>query len=238
MRRRATWGGYHASTLAKGWTNESDAGRLRRLRVFTMWRTSCGDRTLEGAEAAVFVLALTLMRDSLAADDRCEYVCASFDRLTLGQRLTVLCEVTGALLDPTVPPPALSATNEGAIAAVYAQLGASIECDKELCTGTDAQRLVERACRDLGLAESDEIRSSLDHDSEAMWDAVDSLRDRILWDDDYADEEHYVDLDPEAAAVVYGFARTSRDYFLQVPPDPPDSEIAALFQRLDKLLST
>jgi hypothetical protein len=97
--------------------------------------------------------------------------------------------------------------------------------------------LVERACRELGLEEADAVLPTIDDDPEEIWVAVAALRDRILWDDDYADEEQYIDLDPETAAVVYGFARTSRDYFLHIPPDPSDSEVQALLQRLDKLIA-
>ena len=174
----------------------------------------------------------------LIVDDAYEYGCAQFDRLTLGQKLSVLCEVAAALLDPSVPPPELTATNEGAIAVVYSHLGVVIECDKDIPDAGDSLKLIEEACRELRLPEIEELRPSGHLDVETMWFAVDALRDRILWDADYADEDLYIDLGPQEADTLHRTARTNREYFLDIPPDPPESEINALFQRLDKLRST
>ncbi len=202
-----------------------------------MWRTSCGVRVLEGAEAAVFRFGLSCLRDMLIVDEDFEYECAPFDRLTLGQKLSVLCEVAAALLDPKVPPPELTATNEGAIAVVYSHLGVVIECDEEIPDAEDSLKLVEEACRELQLPEIEELRPSGRLDVEEMWFAIDALRDRILWDADYADEDLYIDLAPQDSAKLHDFARTTRDYFLDIPPDPPESEMKALLQRLDKFVS-
>ena len=42
----------------------------------------------------------------------------------------------------------------------------------------------------------------------------------------------------QEADTLHRIARTNREYFLDIPPDPPESEIKALFERLDKLRST
>lgn len=202
-----------------------------------MWRTSQGDRILEGDEAAVFVRALRLLRDTLVADSSWDYGCVVFDRLTLGQRLAVLCEVAAGLLDPSVPPPELTAANEGAIASVYSNLSAAIEDDEESPAATDARRLVHRACRALGFENTDAGWPSNNADPEAIQDAIEFLRDRILWDADYADEDLFLDLEPQAASALHEFVRTSRVYYLHIPPDPPESEIEALLRRLDCFLS-
>ena len=78
-----------------------------------------GDRTLEGAEARLFAEALWNLALELQLDEgdfsTGIYV---FDRLTYGQKVSVLSIVSNGLLRPDIPICKLTAVVEGAIAAV------------------------------------------------------------------------------------------------------------------------
>jgi hypothetical protein len=90
-----------------------------------MWHTPEGDRVLTGNEAKLFLASLRFMADILEDDDHEDawsFRVEVFDRLTLGQKLTMLRDVARALLDPTESMPELSAVNEGTVAAVYQNL--------------------------------------------------------------------------------------------------------------------
>ena len=203
-----------------------------------MWRTPGGDRILVGAEADVFKSAVRSLRSGLV-DPPCprDSGIAVFDRLTLGQRLSVLVEVTMALLDERVPSPAHTAANEAAIAAVFEQLVTSIESEIDDAASTtrptDLRRLVRQACsdRDPGF-DAPPLRSD---DIDQWLRCIEALRDQILWDADYAAEDCFVDAVPTRAQEIHTFMGVSRDYFTTVPPDPRDGEIGAVLRRLDEL---
>ncbi|MFO0962139.1 MAG: hypothetical protein U0625_04465 [Phycisphaerales bacterium] len=176
------------------------------------------------------------MRDTLEVDCLSEHGYPAYDRLTFGQRLTVLCEVAAGLLDPSVPPPPLTAANECAIAVLYSHLDVMIEEVSESSEVSDSRRLIVRACQELGLEDAELDRSCRDAEPDSIWRALELLRDRILWDADYADEDLFLDLGPQEAAALHGLARTSGDYYLHIPPDPSEGEIESLIRRLDSFI--
>jgi hypothetical protein len=97
-----------------------------------MWRTSNGDRTLLGAEAELLKRSIGNMVD-MALDegrgsaDHWHYGVPVFDRLTWRQQLAVLVDVAEALLSDAVPPPTLTAINEAAIGAAFANIRQLVE---------------------------------------------------------------------------------------------------------------
>ena len=89
-----------------------------------MWRTSSGDRILEGAEAKVFAEALWEFIDEANVNpyDDDEFGIPVFDRLTYGQKVSALSIVGKGLLLPDVSPIPLTAVLEGTIAVIFCHL--------------------------------------------------------------------------------------------------------------------
>jgi hypothetical protein len=77
-----------------------------------MWRTECGERTLEGADAIVFAEALSsLLSEAIQGTlDDYELGVACFDNLTFGQRISVLTTIGNGLLRKDVLPIELTTT--------------------------------------------------------------------------------------------------------------------------------
>jgi len=59
-----------------------------------MWRTSCGERTLQGAEARLFAEARLSLRDEAYTDQLYDYDLGlpCFDNLTYGQKVSVITQ--------------------------------------------------------------------------------------------------------------------------------------------------
>ncbi len=88
-----------------------------------MWHTNCGDRTLESAKARLFAEALRDFVSELEADEGDYDVGLEvFDRLTYGQKVSLLSIIAAGLLKPDEPIRKLTAVVEGAIAAVFDHL--------------------------------------------------------------------------------------------------------------------
>ena len=58
---------------------------------------------------------------------------------------------------------------------------------------------------------------------------------RVLWDDDYLDTEAILDATPDSARRYRGKLGIKRDYFISVAPDPKESDIPAIRERLRAL---
>jgi len=71
-----------------------------------MWRTECGDRILEGAEAIVFAeTLLSLLDDAIMGQfDDYELGVACFDNLTYGQKSSVLATIGNGLFRKDILP--------------------------------------------------------------------------------------------------------------------------------------
>lgn len=94
-----------------------------------MWRTSTGNRTLCGAEAALVRAAIDVMIDDLefqleSCDETAawQFGIAVFDHLSAGQRLAVLHAIARHLLTPTEDTLPLSATTEATVGAVFEEI--------------------------------------------------------------------------------------------------------------------
>lgn len=187
-----------------------------------MWRTSCGERILHGAEARVFCEALLCLLDEAFIDQLEDYpsgvVC--FDDLTYGQKISVLTTVGKGLLCQDVPAVELTAALEGAIAAVFDKLRTLVMLEiDEPDLGTASRRLVVAARQAMAGQEIPDCACS-DPDE---WDIqIQELADAILWDADYEDSHLYLDRPPEEAQVLREMMRVPQEYYLSVPDDLSD----------------
>jgi hypothetical protein len=217
-----------------------------------MWHTQEGDRVLTGDEGKLFLASLRFMVDILEDDDLEDawaFRVEVFDRLTVGQKLTMLRDVARALLDPTEPMPELSAVNEGTVAAVYQNLldNTLMEVDEDDETQVDQsfryywRSLIMAAVKEAEQAENvspdPEWNPTIESNAMGDWDTlVAYLENRILWDDgDWDLEEEIADSSPELAQHQKEVLGITDDYFLAVAPDPPESEIPKLIDEIREL---
>jgi hypothetical protein len=187
-----------------------------------MWRTSCGERTLDGAEARVFAEALLCLLDEAFMDQFEDYPSGvqCFDDLTYGQKVSVLTTVGKGLLCQDVSAVELNAAVEGAIAAVFEKLRDIVMLEiEEPDLGTASRKLVVAARHAM---EGEQIPDSTCKDPQE-WDfQIQELADAILWDADYEDGHLYLDRPPEEAQVLREMMRIPQQYHLSVPDDLND----------------
>ena len=200
-----------------------------------MWRTECGERTLEGAEARIFAETLSSLLDYAITDQFEDYESgvACFDDLTYGQKIAVLATVGNGLLRKDIRPVELTAVVEGAIAAVFQQLKDSIIFEIDMPEfGASWRELVVAARKEL---EGEDIPAPSCTDIEE-WDLeVEVLTDRILWDRDYEDDRTYADHPPEMTQWLKDMARIPDNYYTAIADDLTDEEAAATIKKLKKL---
>jgi len=92
-----------------------------------MWHTNCGDRTLEGAEARLFTEALCDFVSELEVDeDDYDVELGVFDRMTYGQKVSLLSIIGAGLLMQDEPIRKLTAAVESVIAALFYHLKISV----------------------------------------------------------------------------------------------------------------
>ncbi|MDI6451743.1 hypothetical protein [Anaerobaca lacustris] len=158
-----------------------------------MWRTSCGDRILHGAEARLFAEALLSLLDEAHTDQLYDYDLglSCFDNLTYGQKISVLAIVGNGLLREDVPAVPLTAVLEGAIAAVFEHLRDSVTFElDEPDIGTTWRQLIVAARREM---EGEDIPEPTCDDPEE-WDIeIQELSDCALWDVDYEFDDLFMD---------------------------------------------
>jgi len=200
-----------------------------------MWRTECGERTLEGAEARAFAEALATLLDYALTDqfDDYESGVACFDDLTYGQKIAALATVGNGLLRKDIRSVELTAVVEGAIAAVFQQLKDSIIFEIDTPEfGASWRELVVAARKEL---ESEDVPAPTCTDIEE-WDLeVEVLTDRILWDRDYEDDRTYADHPPEITQWLKYMTRIPDNYYTAIADDLTDEEAAATIKKLKKL---
>ena len=200
-----------------------------------MWRTQCGERTLESAEARVFAEALSTLLDYALTDqfDDYESDVACFDNLTYGQKIAVLATIGDGLLRKDIRSVELTAVVEGAIAAVFQQLKDSIIFEIDTPEfGASWRELVVAARKEL---EGEDIPAPTCTDMEE-WDLeVEVLTDRILWDRDYEDDRTYADHPPEMTQWLKYMTRIPDNYYTAIADDLTDEEAAATIKKLKKL---
>ena len=214
-----------------------------------MWRTQTGERVLIGAEARLIQTALGVLVDQIEMEiefgDQSDFGVPIFDRLAAPQKLALLADVCHHLLRSTEPPPQLTATNESAVAVLYAVIEdfvhSEVEFDdeEELRGMPDAdefrwRRLLLDAYRES--LRDDDAPAEGSRDMEDWSLLIECLQDLVLWDADYLDEELYADQSPEVGRFLKRQMGVPGEYFQAVAPDPADCDLPNIRQRLQCLI--
>jgi hypothetical protein len=200
-----------------------------------MWRTSRGERTLQGAEAIVFAEALASLLDSAIVDelDDYEFGIECFDNLTFGQKVSSLEVIGNGLLRKDMPPVGLTAALESAIAAVFEHLKNQITFEIDMPGfGTSWRALVVAARKEMEA----EVIPELTCEDLDEWDIeIQGLADCILWDADYESAQLFIDSSPERARWLKTIAGISDNYYLAIAEDLTDEEAQARITEVKRL---
>ena len=192
-----------------------------------MWRTSCGERTLHGAEARLFAETLLSLLDEAHTDQLYDYELGlpCFDNLAYGQKVSVLHTIGNGLLREDVPVVPLTAVLEGAIAAVFQHLRDSATFEiEEPAVGTLWRKMIAAALKEM---EAEGVPEPTCED-EDEWDiGMQELSDCVLWDADYADGDLYLDRPPEAARNLMAEMWIADDYFAAIAEDLTEEQTEA-----------
>lgn len=200
-----------------------------------MYRTPVGDRILSPAEAQLFAESLRTIGDYLR-DMELTMGASVFDDLQRNQQIGVLHTIARALLCEDEPAPALTAPIEAGVWCVYQNIRDMIEVELDdsagLMPGATWRRLILAACRE---AEVGEELPEEDCRDQREWDfPIDFLESRALWDYDWQLEDS-IDLAPDASRRLKDELGIADDYFVAVPPDPPDAEAERLLKAMIEL---
>src|SRR5512146_260221 len=127
-----------------------------------MWHTSCGRRTLQGAEATVLAAALeALLRQVVETRGEMPGLGPKcFDDLTYGQKITALLIVARGLLQEEIPIVELTADLEGAIAAGFDSLESMVTCEIEDNSVQEIRKLIVAARREMAGEEIPNLAST------------------------------------------------------------------------------
>ena len=213
-----------------------------------MWHTSAGDRTLEGAEALLIREAMGWVLDMLEPetdDDFWLFGIPAFDRLELGQKLALVCQVGQALLRPDTPPPNLTALNESTVGVLYRGIRQCIRI--EIGDATDGfearhwRRLVIAAVTEVqrvdpAVGQPEPLPEQDCPDMEEWELMVETLEGQVLWDADWLDEDLFLDADPDTTATMRQELGIADDYYTAIAPDPSERELVAIRGRLRELV--
>ena len=200
-----------------------------------MWRTECGDRILDSAEAILFAKALSslLNEATMGTLDYYKFYIESFDNLTFGQRISVLAIIGNGLLREDVPLVRLTAILDGAVAAVFKHIENEIAYEiDEPESRTNWRELVVAARKEAG-AQDVPAPTCVDADE---WELeVEVLTDRILWDRDYEEGHIYMDHAPEKTQFLKQMAMIPDNYYTAIANDLTDKQAQATIKELKKL---
>jgi hypothetical protein len=179
-----------------------------------MYRTSQGERILKGAEARLFRYGLARAIEELTMmPDDAEVGINSFDRMTVGQRLTGLYLTASALLDEQAPILPLTQSIEASVAAVYQVIAtdAIVEAETPELDSVSARAMIVDAMRE---ADCDEVPDPRCTDAVEWEYCVDFLKDLIQFDDDFEDFDDLTDQAPEIKAAFGSWLGIDSAYFL------------------------
>lgn len=199
------------------------------------WRTQIGERVLTGAEAALFREAIGTAVDMVdeelsGLNEQWEFGVPVFDTLEPSVRLALLAQVGHALLRETDECPPLTAVNEGAIGALFQHIEQSvlfeIDCEQDFEDGFSWRRQILAVFRE---DDDTEDLPSVRCADKGEWEILlQTLCDRILWDEDFLDASLYLDKSPEQSRFLKRFMTIDDDYFTAVPPDPRDADLPGI----------
>ncbi len=213
-----------------------------------MWRTPDGDRVLTGPEAnlirsAIEELACYIEEEGNGLEDAASVGVTLFDALNWQQKLAMLAEVGAALFDPDVPPPQHTATNEATIAAMYESIRQFVQNEIESSDPDDpagpqvAWREAVHACLDDGQPLPPGVRlPAVECDDMDEWHwMLDTIEDRVLWDDDYEPLDGVMDGDPDTATYLRETLGIAPDYYTAVAPDPTESDMVWIRETINRV---
>lgn len=223
-----------------------------------MWQTSCGDRTLLGAEALLVGVAIESMINELqerlddCVDDdspcRGHYGYVAYDALSLSQRIGMLHLVARYLLAATPDVLPLSANAEATIACIFVEIRDSVTVEIDLSHDGNSdgpldlfhwRRLVRHAFVEVfhhRATTDDDIPSVADNRKTAWWNLIDQLASRILWDRDFELINCFLDADPEESHQRRRLLGIDEDYFTRVAPDPRLEDLETLVDETRDLI--
>ncbi|HUY90840.1 MAG TPA: hypothetical protein VMV10_19045 [Pirellulales bacterium] len=199
-----------------------------------MWRTSSGERTLGGAEAALIRAVVAFVRDLLEQELEFSEPWISgvklFDELLTSQKIALLAEVGEALLRDDVPCSPLDGVHEAVVGMLFETLHMLLECeidaaqsspDDDLATW---RRLVLAAVRETDGDDGDlpDPHSCKMADWSVLVDVLDSF---VLWDDDWDTPELVMDESPDFARTIKQRLSIRDDYYTAIAPDPTEEEL-------------
>ncbi len=131
----------------------------------------------------------------------------------------------------------MTAVLEATVAAVYRQVRELVELeihDPEDETTYWRQQVLD-AFRES--VDDDDVPDAECDDLGEWVLLIDCLADRILWDEDWADGDLYLDDDPESSQHLKKIMGVDPDYYVDVPPDPTDDELDDVLDTLRRLTS-
>ncbi|TWU00999.1 UPF0158 family protein [Stieleria varia] len=209
-----------------------------------MYETTYGDRVLRGAEARLIAHAAWRFTDDLRnhvpSDGRADMNRGDsviFEALSPEQKIVMIDRVTLYLLDETVDAPPCTALLDATIAALYRQVydSVNIEIDLDHTSSTsgpegtlEREQVIEAYLVNADVEDPDFEAPDPECQDLSIWQGIiDSLRDRVLQDEDWLLESPLMDIDPDESHAVRQIAGIDRDYFTDIAPDA-DVEQAAL----------
>ncbi len=228
-----------------------------------MWRTSRGDRTLRGDEAALVGTSIESMIDNLLIhvdelsdddDDEvdlpidCESGIAVYDALTVMRRIALLHDVARHLLTDTDQVLDLSAELEACVAAIFVEIRdqVAIEIEFPSLIGNSQspswRTLVRNAYenmfanQDRELGDDWELPSPESGDIRSWAYLIDSLSDAILWDRDFELAESFLDDDPGVSDRRRRLLGIDDEYFTRIAPDPRPDQLYRLVWQTQKIV--
>ena len=215
-----------------------------------------GERTLLGAERRMVMSAGWGLADTIHAEapqGNVQFGIVLFDRLTWQQQFLMVEKVLTALLEPTIPTPPSTALMDATVAAIYAQLYTSVEIELDDARMDRDESLDEENHFEVRQEILEALREPVDSDEpmeespEGGWPtllcdeieewelAIESLRSRILADEDWQMETLAIDLAPDTSKSLKKEMGIQRDYFIDIPPDGSDEEAEAARWRIVEL---
>ena len=215
-----------------------------------------GERTLLNAERRMVISAGWGLADTISAEapqGNVQFGIVLFDRLTWQQQFLMVEKVLTALLEPTIPSPPSTALMDATVAAIYAQLYTSVEIELDDARMDRDESLDEENHFEVRQEILEALREPVDSDEpmeespEGGWPtllcdeieewelAIESLRSRILADEDWQMETLAIDLAPDTSKSLKKEMGIQRDYFIDIPPDGSDEEAEAARWRIVEL---
>ena len=208
-----------------------------------VWRTSRGNRTLKGAEAALVRLAMANLKDRVLEER--EFPIRAFNDLTQPAKWAVMLEVARGLLSEEFEPVELTAINEAAVACMFNVVVELAQIEAE------GNRLFPDEPEEFGVRHAivqavrrvlEEDGADLDHlpdidcEDDSEWERmVECLADAVLWDNDYQLGDVLLDEDPVEANAGKELFGIDEDYFTAIAPDPSDQEVELIIAELQDL---